>query len=315
MYTLGVDIGGTKIAAGVVDEAGKILAQVRRPTLAEEPASIDEAVASAYRELAADFEISAIGVAAAGFIGADRRTIPFASNIAWRDYPIADRIEALLGNDEVRVFVENDANAAGWAEFRFGAARNVNDMIMLTVGTGLGGAIVLNGQLWRGSYGMAAELGHVLMVPQGQLCGCGRHGCWEQYASGRALVREAKRLARNHPERATKLRELGGDDLKGLSGPQVTLAAQQGDSVAIESFTTLAHWLAQGSVDMTVIFDPQMIVIGGGVAEAGDLLLNPVRHSYRENLVAGGHRTVCQIELAQQGNEAGMVGAADLARS
>ncbi|WP_250444410.1 ROK family protein, partial [Actinotalea sp. C106] len=195
MYAIGVDIGGTKIAAGLVDEAGVIIAQAKRSTVAGDAAEIDRAVADLYRELSAGHEVHALGVAAAGFISSDRATALFGANIAWRDYPLRDRIASLVGDPDLRVVVENDANAAGWAEFRFGAGRDVEDMLLLTVGTGLGGALVVGGQLVRGAWGVAAEVGHVRVVPEGHLCGCGLRGCWEQYASGSALVREARQAA------------------------------------------------------------------------------------------------------------------------
>src|SRR6478752_3939955 len=167
MHAIGVDIGGTKIAAGVVDDEGTILAKTRRDTEPDDAASIDRAIADVYAELSASYEISAIGLAAAGFVAADRSGVLFAPNIAWRDYPLRDNVAALI---------EDDVNAAGWAEFRFGAAQDVDDMLTLTVGTGLGGAIVSNGQLVRGAWGVASEIGHMRVVPGGHYCGCGHEG-------------------------------------------------------------------------------------------------------------------------------------------
>ncbi|HEY5516278.1 MAG TPA: ROK family protein, partial [Pengzhenrongella sp.] len=233
MHAIGVDIGGTKIAAGVVDEDGNILARTRRVTEPDDTSSIDRAVCDIYLELSQEFEVGAIGVAAAGFVNSDRSTVLFAPNIAWRDYPLQQRVSGLL-NDEVRVVVENDANAAGWAEFRFGAGRDVQDMLLLTVGTGLGGAVVVGGNLVRGAWGVAGEVGHMRVVPNGHYCGCGNEGCWEQYASGSALVREAQAALISQPERALKLLELAGGDAAALEGPHVTDAANGGDPLAIE---------------------------------------------------------------------------------
>ena len=313
MHAIGVDIGGTKIAVGVVDEAGKILAKVRRETVADDVASIDRAIADACTELAKEHEIGAIGLAAAGFVSPDRRSVLFAPNIAWREYPLAERIEALLDVD-VPVVVENDANAAGWAEFRFGAAREATDMLMLTVGTGLGGAVVVDRELVRGKWGVAAEVGHMRVVPGGHYCGCGHEGCWEQYASGTALVRDAKQAVIAQPERAARLVELAGGDVSALEGPHVTQAAQEGDELSIELLATLGRWIGEGSASVAALLDPELIVIGGGVGAAGDLLLLPVRKAYEAQLSALGHRPVAQIELAEHGNEAGIIGAADLAR-
>ncbi|MFD6178329.1 MULTISPECIES: ROK family glucokinase [unclassified Isoptericola] len=313
MHAIGVDIGGTKIAVGVVDEAGTVLAKVRRETVADDVASIDRAIADACAELAKEHEIGAIGLAAAGFVSPDRRSVLFAPNIAWREYPLAERIEGLLDLD-VPVVVENDANAAGWAEFRFGAAREATDMLMLTVGTGLGGAVVVDRELVRGKWGVAAEVGHMRVVPGGHYCGCGHEGCWEQYASGSALVRDARQAAVAQPDRAARLVELAGGDSAAIEGPQVTQAAQEGDELAVELLATLGRWIGEGSASVAALLDPELIVIGGGVGAAGDLLLLPVRKAYEAQLSALGHRPVAQIELAEHGNEAGIIGAADLAR-
>ena len=227
MHAIGVDIGGTKIAAGVVDEDGEILAQTRRDTSPDDAAGIDKAIADVYAELSQSYEVEAMGLAAAGFVSADRSSVLFAPNIAWRDYPLRERVAALL-QDDVRIVVENDANAAGWAEFRFGAGRDVDDMLMLTVGTGLGGAIVTDGKLVRGAWGVAAEIGHMRVVPGGHYCGCGHEGCWEQYASGSALVRDAQAAVIIQPDRAARLLELAGGDVDRLTGPQVTRARPGG---------------------------------------------------------------------------------------
>ncbi|MCK0115679.1 glucokinase [Isoptericola sp. CG 20/1183] len=313
MHAIGVDIGGTKIAVGVVDEAGRILAKVRRDTAADDVASMDRAIADACTELAKEHEIGAIGLAAAGFVSPDRSSVLFAPNIAWREYPLAQKVSELVDLD-VPVVVENDANAAGWAEFRFGAAREASDMLLLTIGTGLGGAIVVDRELVRGKWGVAAEVGHMRVVPGGHYCGCGHEGCWEQYASGTALVRDARQAATATPERARRLVELAGGDPDGITGPQITQAAQDGDELSIELLATLGRWVGEGSASVAALLDPELIVLGGGVGAAGDLLLAPVRKAYEAQLSALGHRPVAQIELAQQGNEAGIIGAADLAR-
>ena len=314
MYAIGVDIGGTKIAAGVVDEDGNILARARRATEPDDAASIDRAVCDVYQELSREFEIGAIGVAAAGFVNSERSTVLFAPNIAWRDYPLQENVRVLLKND-VRVVVENDANAAGWAEFRFGAGRDVQDMLLLTVGTGLGGAIVVGGNLVRGAWGVAAEVGHMRVVPNGHYCGCGNQGCWEQYASGSALVRDAQAALVTQPERATRLLELAGGDITALEGPQVTDAARQGDPLAIELLAELGRWIGEGSATVAALLDPALIVIGGGVGAAGELVLGPARHAYESSLSARGFRPLAEFQVADMGNEAGIVGAADLART
>ncbi|WP_062073515.1 ROK family glucokinase [Demequina sediminicola] len=314
MYAVGVDIGGTKIAVGVVDDDGRILEQVRRPTQPEAPESIDAAIADAVTELATRYEFEAVGLAAAGFVSSDRERVLFAPNIAWRDYPLAQRVASKLYRTDLHIVVENDANAAGWAEFAYGPARDVSSMIMLTIGTGLGGAIITDGQLVRGSAGFAAELGHVRVVPDGHPCGCGHRGCWEQYASGSALVREAKRAASERSVRAADLLRRADGHASAIKGPHVTAAADAGDELGIELLHELGHWIGAGAASMSAVLDPEMYVIGGGVVAAGDLLLKPARESYSAALPALGHRPIADIVPASMGNDAGIVGAAALAR-
>ncbi|WP_062466502.1 ROK family glucokinase [Demequina maris] len=314
MHAIGVDIGGTKIAVGVVDEDGAIIAKTKRKTQPQDPASIDAAIADAVAELAADHEFHSVGLAAAGFVSSDQEHVLFAPNIAWRDYPLAENVRGLLGRDDVAVVVENDANAAGWAEFAFGAARDVAHMALLTIGTGLGAALVVDGKLVRGAYGFAAELGHLRVVPGGHPCGCGLRGCWEQYASGSALTREARRAALERPVRAARLLELAGGNAIDIHGPQVTEAAMEGDELGIELLAELGRWIGEGSASLAAALDPELFVIGGGVVAAGDLLLHPARAAFEDNLPARGHRPIVPIVPAQMGNDAGIVGAADLAR-
>jgi glucokinase len=313
MHAIGVDIGGTKIAAGVVDEDGRIIAKTRRETDPRDSASVDRGVIEACQELAAEHEIGAIGLAAPGFIAADQATVLFTPNLPWREHPLRDVVARELGSD-CRIVVENDANAAGWAEFRFGAARDVQDMLMLTIGTGLGGALVVGGQLVRGSSGVAAEVGHMRVVPGGHYCGCGHEGCWEQYASGSALVRDAQSALITQPERGERLRALAGGDADDLTGPDVTRAAQEGDPLAVELLAELGRWIGEGSASVAALLDPAMVVIGGGVSAAGDLLLAPARRGFLDQLSARGHRPEAVFALAAMGNDAGIVGAADLAR-
>ncbi|MFD7024535.1 ROK family glucokinase [Promicromonospora sukumoe] len=313
MHAIGVDIGGTKIAVGVVDEEGKILAQVRRETDADDVAHIDTAIADACNELVKEHEVGAIGLAAAGFVSPDRTSVNFAPNIAWREYPLAAKVAELVDAD-LPIVVENDANAAGWAEFRFGAGREATDMLMLTVGTGLGGAVISERELVRGKWGMAAEVGHMRVVPEGHYCGCGHEGCWEQYASGSALERDAQHAAVARVDQAARLLELAGGSPEKIRGKMVTEAAQEGDELAIELLATLGRWIGEGSASVAALLDPELIVIGGGVGAAGELLLGPVRRGFEAQLSAMGHRPVAAIELAEHGNEAGIVGAADLAR-
>jgi len=309
--TIGVDVGGTKIAAGVVDSTGKIVRQVRVATPGGTANALDDSIVHAVTELLTTHSVEAVGVAAAGFVDEKRKTVRFAPNLLWRDRPLA----RLLGERlDLPVVVENDANAAAWAEFQFGAGHDVNDMVLITVGTGLGGGIVLDGRVLRGAWGIAAEMGHVRMVPGGLPCGCGQHGCWEQYASGRALVRMARELALSDQSAAAAILKPAGGDADGLEGWMVTAAAMAGDPAGVELLAELGRWLGEGIADVADVLDPAVVVIGGGVAEAGDLLLDPARAAFARCLSGGEYRPHLAIEGAALGNDAGIIGAADLAR-
>lgn len=307
--TIGVDVGGTKIAAGVVDEKGVIGARSRRETPSEDPAAIVETIIAVTRDLAADHEVDAVGVGSAGFVDSARSKVMFAPNLAWRDVAVREQVATATGLPTV---VENDANSAAWGEFRFGAAEDVDDMVLLTIGTGVGGGVVLGGEIYRGAHGVAAEMGHMRVVPDGHLCGCGLRGCLEAYASGTALVREA-RTAASLPS-AERLLSLAGGDPQRITGPMVTAAANEGDELAIALMTQLARWLGEAMGSFTALFDPAVFVLGGGVSAAGELLLGPAEDALRKQITGRGHRPEPEIRLATLGNDAGISGAADLAR-
>ncbi len=309
--TIGVDVGGTKVAAGVVDEYGHVIAKLKRFTPAASPGGTIGVIADAVNELLAVYEVEAVGIGAAGFVDQTRSTVLFAPNLAWRDEPVEKLVEERIGRP---VVVENDANAAAWAEAKLGAARGLEQVLLITVGTGIGAGIVLDGRLYRGRFGSAGEPGHYRVVPEGRLCGCGNRGCWEQYASGSALVAEARDFARRSPEAAARLLQLGGGTAEGIDGPAVTKAAQEGDVGAVECFDIVGKWLGAGLADLAAILDPGCFVIGGGVSEAGELLLGPARAAYENGLTGRTHREFADVRLAELGPDAGLIGAADLAR-
>ena len=280
--TIGVDVGGTKAAAGVVDAEGHLVEKLKRSTPAASPARTAEVIADIVTELASRHPVSAVGLGAAGFIDETRSTVLFAPNLAWRNEPLRQSVEDRVG---LPVIVENDADSGLWAEAQFGAARGYRDVIMIAVGTGIGAAILINGALYHGRFGIAGEPGHYRVVPDGRLCGCGNRGCWEQYSSGSALVAEAREFARRSPEGAMRLLQLGGGHPEGISGPQVTEAAREGDPAALRCFQIVGGWLGQGMADLAAILDPGCFIIGGGVSEAGELLLDPARAAYERALV------------------------------
>lgn len=310
--TCGIDIGGTKIAGAVVDGDGAILDEARVESPATDPEAIEAAVAGLVAGLAARHPVAAVGVGAAGYIDADRSTVLFAPNIAWRDEPLGSELARLTG---LPVIIENDANAAAWGEFRYGAGGDVDDQLMVTVGTGIGGGVINDGRLLRGAYGVAGEIGHLCLVPDGLQCGCGNRGCFEQYGSGSALVRVTREAAAGSSLLARDLLDRAGGDPAAITGPLITAAAQEGDRFAIEQLGVLGHWLGHGIASLVAVLDPAVIVIGGGVSEAGDLLLDPIREAFARELAGRGYRPQAEIRRAVLGNRAGVIGAADLARS
>lgn len=307
--TIGIDVGGTKISGALVDAEGSVLQQSRTTSPASDANAITDAIATLVQELRGSRDVVGVGVAAAGFIDKDRATVLFAPNLAWRNEPLDRRITDRVG---LPVVIENDANAAAWGEYRFGAGRDADDLLLITVGTGIGGGFVHDDRLFRGGFGVGAEIGHMRVVPQGRLCGCGNHGCWEMYASGNALVRDTREEAGSLL--AADLVARAGGDPANIDGPMITEAAAAGDRFALGRVHAIGTWLGEGAASLAAVLDPTMIVVGGGVAAAGEILIAPMREAFRANLTGRGYRPEPEIVQARLGNEAGMLGAADLAR-
>ena len=309
---IGVDIGGTKVAAGVVDDDGRILDRWQEPTPSRSPQAAEDAIVRAVERLRQRHQVEAVGIGAAGWVDNDQAVVRFSPHLAWRSEPLKAR---LSGRIELPLIVDNDANAAAWAEYRFGAGRGSSVMVCITLGTGIGGGLVIGGRLFRGSYGMAGEWGHMISVPHGHWCECGNRGCWEQYASGNALVRDASELVRAGSPLAHRLDEMVGGDVTALTGPLVTEAAREGDPLAVQLIGEIGAWLGVGLAGMAAAFDPGCIIVGGGVSEAGELLLAPARAEFSRTLTGRGHRIEPPIVAAELGPDAGFIGAADMARS
>jgi glucokinase len=311
-HTIGVDIGGTKVAGGVVDESGQILARARVDTPAKDAQAAEDAIVAVVEQLRGDFDIDAVGLGIAGFVDESRSRVYFAPNLPdWHNEPVRDDVSRRVG---LPVVVENDANAAAWGENRFGAGRDETDLVCVTVGTGIGGGIIIEDRLYRGRYGIGGEIGHMQVVADGRLCGCGQRGCWEQYASGNALVREARERAAESRSEAAVLLRMGDGTPEMITGRHVTEAARLGDEVALAAFATVGRWLGQGLADLVAVLDPGRFIIGGGVSDAGELVLRPAREGFELLLTGRDVRPVAQVVLAELGNDAGLVGAADLAR-
>lgn len=313
---IGIDIGGTKVAGGLVDVDGNITHRARRdtPHRSKSPSVVEDTIVEVVAELmqiVGAGSVAAVGIGAAGFVAADRATVVFAPHLSWRHEPLR---EALQKRVAVPIFVDNDANAAAWAEWKFGAAQGESHLMMITLGTGIGGGILIDGQVQRGRFGIAGEFGHMQVVPGGHRCECGNRGCWEQYASGNALVREARSLFSANSPLASDLFDRVEGIPANLTGPLITAAARDGDPTACELIAEIGNWLGVGIANLAAAFDPGTFVIGGGLSAAGDLLLSSARETFKRQLTGRGYRPEARIVVAELGNDAGLIGAADLAR-
>ncbi|SHK86238.1 glucokinase [Pseudonocardia thermophila] len=307
---IGVDVGGTSVRAGVVDADGTVLDTVRTSTPGSD-AALEDAIAGLVETLARRHRVTAVGLALAGFITPDLRGVRFAPHLSWRDAPVADRISARI---KLPVVVEHDANAAALGERYFGAAAGASNTVFIALGTGIGSALLLDGSLYRGAFGVAPELGHLRVVPDGRPCPCGKSGCWERYCSGTALATTAVELLAHDPGRSPELRRLVAEDPGSVTGRRVAAAALRGDPVAVEAMADLARWLGEGLALVADVFDPELVVIGGGVSGSAPLFLDEAREHYAATVTGAGNRPLARIRTAQLGEAAAVVGAAQLAR-
>lgn len=310
--TVGIDIGGTKVLAGVVDPTGRVLAREWRDTPGRSVRAVEDTIVDLVSTFSLSHDIAAVGVGAAGFVDATRANVLFSPHLAWRNEPLR---ATLMRRVRLPVVVDNDANVAALAESRFGAGIGHRLVLCVTLGTGIGGALVIDGRVFRGANGMAGEFGHMQVVPGGHRCECGNRGCWEQYASGNRLVREARELVLANSPVAYRLRELCHGDVAELTGPLVTQAARDGDPASVELLNDVGEWLGTGLAGMTAAFDPGCIIVGGGVSAAGDLLMTPTRAAFSRTLTGRGFRKEPVLTTAALGPESGFIGAADMARS
>lgn len=304
---IGADVGGTKIAALRVTADGDVVDRDVRPTPADDPAAIvatlEEAVAAVLHD-----GVVAIGVGAAGLVDVASGQLLSSPNLAWRRVLLRDRLGERFGRP---VTVDNDATAAAWAESRIGSSRGFGDSLFVGVGTGIGGGIVAGGRLQRGARGLAGEIGHVIVEPDGPQCGCGNRGCWEQVASGHAIARAGAKAVLEDP--SSRIAELAEGDPRRATGTLVTQAATEGDSVAVAILAEVGRRLGEGVAGLVNILDPEIVVVGGGVAEVGDVLLEPLRRAYADSVEGGDVRADVPIVPARLGNDAGAIGAALLA--
>lgn len=308
---LGVDLGGTKIALAAVEKNGKIHLRKESPSPAEDGEMMIQLlldlIGSSLK--ACDkkgIDVKAVGIGAAGYILYEKGLLVESPNIAWSMVPL---VSIVSENTGLSTFLDNDANAAACGEHYAGIARGVDDFVFLTLGTGIGGGVFIDGNIYHGHRGMAAEIGHMVVDPEGPECGCNRHGCLETLASGTALEREAARLLADNT--GSVLFEMYSRDPEGVNGQVVARAAESGDVVAQRAFATVAYYLGLGIVNLINLFDPELVVLGGGVSHSGHLLLDEVRE-----VVAGCGIPVliegAQIVLSTLGSDAGLIGAAAL---
>lgn len=309
--TIGIDVGGTSIRASVVDAEGQVLDTTQAPT-PQSAEALENGLDRAIRELASRHEIGAVGLAVAGFITSDRTTVRFAPHLPWVNAPVGRELSSRLG---LPVILEHDANAAVWAEHRFGSAAGGRNVVLIAIGTGIGAALLIDGELYRGSHGVAPELGHVQVVPNGRACACGKRGCWERYCSGTGLADTAIEMLAANPSASTILARDVVRDPGSLTGRRVAGAAQDGDRVALRAMSDFAHWLGIGFAFVSDIYDPDLIVIAGGVSSSAPAYLDEAREHYAALITGAGHRPMARIRTTQLGEAAAMIGAAELARA
>ncbi len=314
MVYIGIDLGGTNIAVGVVDEAGAIIAEASVKTLPERP----------YQEVIRDMgnctldalkkanlspeDVKSIGIGIPGVADNEKGLVIFCTNLGWDHVPLRDELQQYINRP---VLIDNDANVAALAESYAGVSKGCKSSVLLTLGTGVGGGIVIDGKTWTGAHGRGGEVGHMNLVPGGVPCTCGNNGCLERYCSATAIIRMAQQECMAYPDNAM-LRTVDGDVEK-INAKIVIDAAKAGDAVALRVFDEYVRYLALAVNTITAFFDPEMIVLGGGVSQAGDFLLNAVRALLPRHLMfkaLPGPR----LELATLRNEAGIIGAAMLGK-
>lgn len=307
MNAVGVDVGGTKIAAGVVTPEGEVLNEVRYPTV-EDPERLVRSIARAIAEVRNGYEVGGVCLAVPGLILAQENRVVFSPNLhAIEGIPLKDELAPELG---LPLTIENDASAAAWGEFHFGAGSEVEHLVFITLGTGIGGGVISHGVLLRGAQGAGGELGHVTIQADGPICKCGNHGCLEALASGSAVGRRAREVAGDKPDsalgRLATRRKILGED--------VTRLAREGDDAAVSVLEETGRWLGVGIAGFVNIFNPEMVAIGGGASEAGEFILGPARREAYHR-ARSPSRDLAEIRKATLGPESGVLGAAALART
>ena len=299
--TIGFDVGGTNVRGGVITREGEILASRTVPT-SMDAEQLEADIVGIVDELRSDYEVDAVGLALAGFLDPTCEVVRFAPHLPWRHANVRESLSQKLG---MHVRLEHDANSAAWGEWCFGAGRGAEDWVFFAVGTGIGATLMTHDTIYRGAFGTAPEFGHIVVVPNGRQCSCGKRGCLERYASGTALPDTCADLRGNYET-------LLPDD---PTGKEITQAARRGDPLAVAVMEDFSQWLGQGLSIVADVLDPELIVLGGGVSQDADLYLEGAAQAMGQDIVGAGHRPLARVATAELGSAAGMIGVADLARS
>ena len=309
MYYIGIDLGGTNIAVGLVTKEGEIVKKTSVPTRAERPfAEIFADMADCIRKLLAETglkesDVDSIGISTPGCIDTEKGMLIFAGN--FRYGKMVDYRAEMKKHFDIPVYIGNDANVAALAEAKVGAAKGKTNAIMITLGTGVGGGIIIDGKIYEGHLSAAGELGHIVLVKDGEQCSCGRKGCWEAYASVTALVRQTREAMKANPDSI-----MNKTPLDSVSGRTAFDAAKKGDKTALAVVDRYEEYIAEGVADMINIFSPEVVVVGGGISKEGDYLLDPIRQKIKGQIFGTGLLPDREIVAARLGNDAGLIGAA-----
>lgn len=315
MYYIGIDLGGTNIAAGIVDDHGKIIVKGSVPTIKERNyTEIIADMAKLAQKLLEDAglkvsDVKSIGIGSPGTPDSKNGILVYSNNLSFENVPMRDEVQKYLN---LPVYIDNDANVAALAESVAGAAKGVEHSVAITIGTGIGGGVVINGKVYNGFNSAASEIGHSVIVKDGEPCTCGRKGCWEAYASATACIRQTKEAAQKNPD--SIINKLVEGDLSKIEAKTLFDAAKQGDEVALETLNHYIEYLAEGLINVINIFQPEILVIGGGVCRQGDYLLNPLRELINKYSYSAGRIPHTAIKVAEMENDAGIVGAAMLGK-
>lgn len=313
MYYIGIDLGGTNIKAGIVDENGAILHKISCPTRAERGhMAVLKTMAKLVFELSDEYsvpmdEIASIGIGCPGSVDNKKGVVGFSNNLGWKDVNVCEVMENLTGK---RVYIENDANAAAFGEYISGSLKNSENALFITLGTGVGGGIILDGKIFTGSNGMGAEIGHMVISMDGKPCTCGRKGCFEAYASATALIELTK--SKMEENKQSEMWNICGGKLESVNGQTAFLGVEQNDAAAKEVIAEYTKGLASGIISLVNILQPTVVAIGGGVSGSADVLIPEIKKIFDKEVFSRYGEKQAEIRKAELGNDAGLIGSASL---